>query len=97
MADQNTKRDNHDQGGISPVAAGVAGAVVGAGVAVAATVALKDEENRKKVNKVINHVKNQAAGYLDDMQKQADDMKDEAEKKLAPEKSKQVTAAKKDK
>lgn len=82
MTDQNTKKDNNNQGGVNPAVAAGVGAVVGAGVAVAATMALKDEKSRQKVTDVINHVKDHAAGYIDDLQKQAEDKKSEVEDQL---------------
>ena len=55
-----TKKDQ----GISPAAAGVAGAVVGAGLAVGATVALKDEKTRGKVKKALGNASKQAISYM---------------------------------
>lgn len=54
--------------GMSPMAAGVAGAVVGAGIAVAGAMALKDEKNRAKVKGALNAVKKHASDYVDDLQ-----------------------------
>ena len=78
------KKHNKGKGDVSPVFAGVTGAIVGAGVAVAAVgaIALKDEKNREKVIEALTNVKNQAVGYMDDMQKQAQEKKDEGEEKL---------------
>jgi hypothetical protein len=48
---------NQNQGGINPVAAAVAGAVVGAGVGIAGAVVLGDKKNREKIGKVLNKKK----------------------------------------
>jgi hypothetical protein len=84
--------------GISPVAAAVTGAVVGAGLAVAGAMVLKDEKNRKKAKKVLSDVKDQAAGYAEEIQKKMKDETNVARKKLDTGKSKVkkvVQAAKK--
>lgn len=74
MTDQNNS--------ISPMVAAVAGAVVGAGVAVAGTMILEDKKNREKIRKVFNNAKNQAINYVENMQKQVKDKKDEVEEKF---------------
>ncbi|MDP2649518.1 MAG: hypothetical protein Q8P10_01605 [bacterium] len=83
MVHKNKKKQDERQKGFNQAAAVVAGAVVGAGVAVAGMVALKDEKNRKKVKEALTNVKDQAIDYMEDMQKQAQDKKDEIDKKLA--------------
>lgn len=75
MIDQN-------QGGINPVAAAVAGAVVGAGIGVAGAVIMGNKKNREKISKVLNNAKDQAINYVEGVQKQAQDKKDEVEEKL---------------
>jgi phosphate uptake regulator len=79
---------NQNQGGINPVAAAVAGAVVGAGVAVAGTMILEDKKNREKIKKVFNNAKNQAINYVEDMQKQVKDKKNEVKENLTEGKEK---------
>lgn len=64
MTTTHQKKQN-DKNTISTVVAGVAGAVAIAGVAVAATMALKDEETRQKVKKVLINVKDQAIDYAE--------------------------------
>lgn len=59
----NTKKQK-EKNRAGSIVAGVAGAVVVAGVAVAATMALKDEKNRKKVKKAMVGVKDQALDYV---------------------------------
>ena len=49
----------------SPIAAGVAGAIIGAGVAAAAAVVLKDKKNQQKVKEVLHKVKKHAKGYIE--------------------------------
>ena len=77
------QNNKHDKKGMSPVAAGIAGAVVGAGIAVAGTVALKDEKNRAKVKGVLKAVKKQTGDYVEDLQKKAHKQQSEAKKKMS--------------
>ena len=93
MTDHNQKK-GAGKGGVNPVVAAVTGAVVGAGVAIAGAVALKDEKNRKKVKEVLTNVKDQAVGYMEDMQKQTQDKKSQIEEKLAEGKEKIEKVAK---
>ncbi|MFA6532776.1 MAG: hypothetical protein WCT22_02140 [Patescibacteria group bacterium] len=79
---------NQNQGGINPVAAAVAGAVVGAGVGIAGAVVLGDKKNREKIGKVLNNAKNQAVNYVEGVQKQAEVKKEEIEEKLTKDKEK---------
>lgn len=90
MTDQNYKKQDKGNGGVNPVIAAVTGAIVGAGVAaaVAGTVALKDEKNRERVKEILTNAKDKAIGYVEDMQKQAQDKKVEVEGKLAEDKEK---------
>lgn len=85
---------NQNQNGISPVAAAVAGAVVGAGVAVAGTMILEDKRNREKIKKVLNNAKNQAINYVEDMQKQVKDKKNEVKENFIEGKGKVSKVAK---
>lgn len=98
MTNHNHKKYDEDKIGINSVVAAVTGVVVGAGVAIAGAVALKDKKSREKVKKVLNNVKDQAIGYMENMQKQAEDKKDEVEEKLVEgkEKVKKVTNVAKD-
>lgn len=70
------------------ISAAITGAIVGAGVTIAGAVALQDKKTREKVTKVLTEVKNQAMGYLEDMQHQAQNKKEEAEEKFSEEKVK---------
>ncbi len=81
----NPKQIKQDEGksGFNPVAAAITGAVVGAGVAIAGAVALKDKKNRESVKQMLTDVKDQAMGYVEDLQKQVQDKKGEGEEKLA--------------
>lgn len=81
MTDQKQKKHNVGKAGLNPMVAAVAGAVVGAGVAVAAVV-LKDEKNREKIKEVLTNVKEETAGYIDDMKSRAHDAKGTAVKKF---------------
>jgi len=60
----NKKQNNH-KNRLGKIAAEVAGAAVVAGVAVAATMVLKDEKNRKKINKALTNAKNEVTDYVD--------------------------------
>lgn len=60
---------------ISPVTAGVAGAVIGASVAIAGAVALKDDKTKKKVTDTIKTLKDKGADYVEDAQRGADEKK----------------------
>jgi len=86
MTDQ--KKQNKEKGGINPMIAAVAGAVVGAGVAVAGTIILEDKKNQEKVKKVLNNVKKQVKGYVENMEKQVGDKKNEIEEKVTDGKKK---------
>ena len=70
--------------------AGVAGAAIVAGVAVASAFVLKDKKNREKVKKVLTNAKDQAVGYMDDMQKKTDKKEKKIVKKLANSKNEKV-------
>lgn len=85
MPDQSKKKQDGGKGGINPVVAGVAGAVIGAGVAAAAIV-LSDEEKRKQLGNSLNEVKDKAEDLIEDAQKGIQDKKEEVEKKLAQDK-----------
>jgi hypothetical protein len=74
---------------ISSVVAGVTGAAIGFGIAVTgAAVVLNDKKNREKVKKMLTNVKEQAIGYMEGVQKQAQDKKSEVEEKLVEGKEK---------
>lgn len=81
MTDKN--KQDEGKGGVNPVTAIITGVVIGAGVAVIGTIALKDKKNREKVKEALSSVKDKAVCYMEDMQKQAQDKKDEMEKELA--------------
>lgn len=79
------------------IAAAVAGAVIGASAVVGA-VALKDKKNRNKLMGVLTDAKDQAMGYLKELQKELQDNKDEVTEKLIEGKKevKKVAASVKD-
>lgn len=83
MKDNNLKKQAEEKGGVNTVAAAVAGVVVGAGVVIAGAVALKDEENRKKVKNALSGVKDRVVGYAEDVQKAAADENGEVGEKIA--------------
>ena len=97
MTTQKLKKQDEEAGGVNPFVAAVAGAVVGAGVAVAG-VALADEKNRKKINVAVTDAKELTMEYMANIQKQAQEKKNEIEGKLIADKAKVkmvVDAAKK--
>lgn len=94
MRDSNQKKQDKRKGGLNPVVVAVTGAVVGVGVAVAGAVALKDKKNREKVKQAVTNVKNQATGYVEDMQNQAQNKGSEIEEKIAEGKGKETVIKK---
>lgn len=83
MKDSNLKKSVGENDGVNPVAAVVAGAVVVAGVAIAGAMALKDQENRKKVKKALASTKDRVAGYVEEAQKAASEESSEVGEKIA--------------
>lgn len=81
MKDQKLKKQDEERGGVNPIVAAVAGAVVGAGIAVAG-VALSDEKNRKKVKIGVDKAKELTIEYMEGVQKKVQDKKHEEEKKI---------------
>lgn len=65
----------NEKKGISPLATGVAGAVIGAAAA-AAAIALSDEKNRKKAEKVLVSLQKQGDAVLKEITKKAMELKD---------------------
>lgn len=65
----------NEKKGISPLATGVAGAVIGAAAA-AAAIALADEKNRKKAEKVLGNLQKQGDAVLKEITKKAMELKD---------------------
>lgn len=61
--------------GLNPFAAGVAGAVIGAAAA-AAAIALSDEKNRKKVERVLENMQQEGNKVLKEVTKRALELKD---------------------
>jgi len=78
MKDQKIKKEDEKRVGINPLVVAVAGAVVGAGIAVAG-VALSDENNRKKVEESATKAKELTREYVDGIQKQVQEKKNEVE------------------
>lgn len=68
-----------DKKGISPLATGVAGAIIGAAAA-AAAIALSDEKNRKKAEKVLGSLQKQGDAVLKEITKKAFQLKDAVQK-----------------
>lgn len=85
MINQNQKskmKQDEEKGSVNPVIAAVTGAVLGAGVAVVGAVVLGNERNRQKAKEVLTNAKDQALGYMEDIQQQAQVKKGGIEEKL---------------
>ena len=80
MKDHKVNKQSGVMGGLSPVAAAVAGAVVGAGIAVAG-VALSDKKNREKVKRAALKVKEDVVKYAENVKNQGGIKKLELDKK----------------
>lgn len=85
-----------DKKGVSPLATGVAGAVIGAAAA-AAAIALSDEKNRKKAEKVLADLQKEGNNIFKEITRIAMDLKDRGEKALPKVKkaAKRLTGSKK--
>lgn len=70
-----------DSKGVNPLATGVAGAIIGAAAA-AAAIALSDEKNRKKAEKVLSDLEKQGNSIFRQISKLALDLKDRGAKAL---------------
>ncbi len=68
-----------DKKGVNPLATGIAGAVIGAAAA-AAAVALTDEKNRKKAEKVLVDMQKEGTKVLEEITRIAMDLKDRGSK-----------------
>ena len=62
----------NEKKGFNPLATGVAGAVIGAAAA-AAAIALSDEKNRKKVEKILKDLQSQGDKVVKEISKKAPD------------------------
>ncbi len=91
---QNLK-DEHEKSGVSPVTAAVTGAVIGAGAAVAGTMALRSEENRKKIKDTLTSMKDKTMEYLEERKGEHTSKAEGALKKVKKEISSVKHAAKK--
>lgn len=70
-----------DKKGVSPLATGVAGAIIGAAAA-AAAIALSDEKNRKKAQAVLADLQRRGDEILNEVTKRAMELKDAGLKAL---------------
>lgn len=81
-----------DNKGVSPLATGVAGAVIGAAAA-AAAIALSDEKNRKKAEEILIGLEKEGSKVLKEIRKKAMELKDVVSEKVSePEKPKRLKA-----
>ncbi len=65
----------NDKKGLNPLATGVAGAIIGAAAA-AAAIALSDEKNREKAEKVLEGLQKEGNKVLKEISKRALEIKD---------------------
>lgn len=72
----------NEKKGASPLATGVAGAVIGAAAA-AAAIALSDEKNRKKAEKILTDMQKEGNKIFKTITKMALELKDRGEKALS--------------
>ena len=70
-----------DSKGVNPLATGVAGAIIGAAAA-AAAIALSDEKNRKKAEKILNDLQKDGNKVLKEVTRIALQLKDKGLKAL---------------
>lgn len=84
-----------DNKGLNPFATGVAGAVIGAAAA-AAAVALSDEKNRKKAEKILADMEKEGSKVLKEITRIAMSLKEKTAKELpkAQKEVKKVTGRK---
>lgn len=75
----------NEKKGLNPLATGVAGAIIGAAAA-AAAIALSDEKNRKKVEKVLEGLQKEGNKVLKEISKKAIEIKDAVGKTAEPKK-----------
>lgn len=80
--------------GLSPLATGVAGAIIGAAAA-AAAIALSDEKNRKKAEKVLESLQKEGNHVLKEISKRALEIKDSINNAPETKKPKSLNAEKK--
>lgn len=71
----------NDSKGLNPLATGVAGAIIGAAAA-AAAIALSDEKNRKKAEKVLSDLEKQGNNVFKEVTRIAREIKDRGMKAL---------------
>lgn len=70
-----------DKNGVNPLATGVAGAIIGAAAA-AAAIALSDEKNRKKAEKVLGDLEKEGNNIFKQISRLALELKDKGTKAL---------------
>lgn len=68
-----------DKKGMSPMAAGVTGAVIGAGIAAAATKVLTDEKMKQKIKATVSDAKEKAVAYAHTIRMEAKRARRQAE------------------
>lgn len=81
MSDSN-KKEEIVSGGISPIVAAVAGAVVGAGAVIVSALTMDKGKAEDKAREVIDEVKKKTVGYVEDIKEKAVDSKEDLKKAL---------------
>lgn len=72
----------NEKKGVSPLATGVAGAIIGAAAA-AAAIALSDEKNRKKAQTILEGLEKEGDKVLKEISKRAMELKDTVGKTIS--------------
>lgn len=85
-----------DKKGVSPIATGVAGAVIGAAAA-AAAVMLADEKNRKKAEGILKDLQKKGDTVLKEVTRKALGLLEKADKALPKKEAKKLPVGKKGK
>lgn len=75
----------NEKKGVSPLATGVAGAIIGAAAA-AAAIALSDEKNRKKAQTILESLEKEGDKVLKEISKRAMELKDTVGKTISSDK-----------
>lgn len=86
----------NDKKGVSPLATGVAGAIIGAAAA-AAAIALSDEKNRKKAEEILKNLQKDGDKIIKEISKGALHLKDMGDRALSKAQEPKKIASKKKK
>lgn len=88
------QKNNNKKNNTNPAVAVATGAVIGAGIAAAGAYVLKDEKNRDKVKKAFSNVRDQAMGYVENLEEVAQGKLEEKVPTLKSSATKALSSAK---